>query len=85
MPSGFMRKIPQLPLITKKGLQSFETNLFEFTSGNMLEVILMKKKQHLLFFICYTIQAFSLRVYMFVASACLLGFILLFLQKGNKF
>ena len=23
MPSGFMRKIPQLPLVTKKGLQSF--------------------------------------------------------------
>ena len=84
MPSGFMRKIPQLPLITKKGLQSFEINLFEFTSGNMLEVILMKKKQHLLFFICYKRQVLTLRIYMSVTSGYLPGFVLLLRQKGNK-
>ena len=46
----------------------------------------MKKKQHLLFFICYTRQVFTLRIYMFVTSAYLPGFVLLFFgKKETKF
>ena len=44
----------------------------------------MKKKQHLLFFICYTRQVFTLRIYMFVTSAYLPGSVLLFLAKRKQ-